>query len=82
MVLIYRITKVSKKNDKKFFHEAVLSKFNNYVSKLIHDVKELIYNVDETYCSCNSKGRIVVPEGKNPFVILQQLVRSMQLVSH
>ena len=53
----------------KFCHEAILSRFHDYIANLMHDVPELIYNVDETYCSCNSKGRIVVPEGKNPFVI-------------
>ena len=41
----------------------------------MHDNPHLIYNVDETSCCCNKKGKIVIPEGKYfPFVGDEQAI--------
>ena len=39
------------------------------IKNIVHDNQLLIYNVDETSCCSNRKGKIIIPEGKYmPFV--------------
>ena len=54
---------------RKFCHSRVMEKFYSMLKSTLHDNYHLIYNVDETSCCCNKKGKIVIPEGKYlPFV--------------
>lgn len=45
-----------------------MENFYSLVKILIHDTRALIYNVDETSVCANAKGKLVVPNGKHPYV--------------
>lgn len=59
----------------KIFKEKVLS-FQGYeafffsmIKNIVYENQHLIYNVDETSCCTNKKGKIIIPEGRYmPFV--------------
>ena len=52
----------------KFCNINVLTKFYDMLRATIHQYPHLLYNMDETSCCTNKEGKIVVPEGKCPFV--------------
>ena len=50
-------------------HSRVMERFYAMIKNIVHDNQLLIYNVDETSCYSNRKGKIIIPEGKYmPFV--------------
>lgn len=65
---------------RKFCHTKVMEKFYSMLQGLVHDNPYLIYNVDETSVCSNRKGKLVVPEGKNPFVSEEQMFGHMTAV--
>lgn len=52
----------------KYCNETVLRLFYQLLGNFIHSIDGLIYNMDETYCDFNKKGKLVVPQGKYPVV--------------
>lgn len=65
---------------RKFCHTKVMEKFYSMLQALVHDNPYLIYNVYETSVTSNRKGKLVVPEGKNPFVSEEQMFGHMTAV--
>ena len=53
---------------RKFCHSRVVKNFYEMLKKTLHQIPHLLYNLDETYCCTNKNGKIVVPEGRYPFI--------------
>ena len=51
---------------RKFCNTNVITQFYLMLEATIHQIPHLLYNMDETSCSCTKKGKIVIPEGKFP----------------
>ena len=45
-----------------------------------HDNPYLIYNVDETSVCFNKKGKLIILEGKNPFVSDEKMIGHMTAI--
>ncbi len=52
----------------KYCNKDAITKFYEMLARVIHQCQYLLYNMDETSCCTNKKGKIVVPEGKFPVV--------------
>lgn len=56
----------------KYCNENVIRLFYQMLENYIHNIDGLIYNMDQTYCDFNKKGKLVVPQGKDPVVCEEQ----------
>lgn len=51
---------------RKYCHENVKKKFYSFLQETIHQNPFLLYNMDETSCSVDEKGKLVVPVDGSP----------------